>query len=212
MATDVALTAPPPRAHLIERIRPRLHELVRAWQLLAEDVLGAEARIDFVGVEPAGRVVVVLVGEEGEDLALVGRALAQRSWVALRIRDWIQLAPTSGIRPGGGVRAVLLGPRFSTETVAAANALGPELLTLARYTCIRTPAGVEVLLEALDPGAAAREPITAAATPATAAIPAASAAPPREPAPPPPFRSGLHEEDLELTAIERAELGADLEP
>ena len=93
---DLTITEPPARSRLIEQLRPRLSELVPALQLVAEGLLAADTRIDFVGVEPSGRVVLILVGNPGEDLELVGRALAQRAWVESRVRDWVQLAPDLG--------------------------------------------------------------------------------------------------------------------
>jgi hypothetical protein len=91
--------------------------------------LGANARIDFVAVEPPGRVVLILVGEDGEDLELIGRALAQRAWVEPRLRDWIQLGPNLGLMPNAGVRAILLCPAFRAETLAAiASAHSPQTL------------------------------------------------------------------------------------
>jgi hypothetical protein len=156
--------------------------------LVAEGVLGADATVDFVGVEPSGRVVLVLVGNEGDDLELVGRALAQRAWVEPRIRDWIQLAPNLGMRPGAGVRVVLLCPSFRAETAAAASSVGTEVISLARYHCFQRGAEFEILLEPLS-----RNTQHATTTPP-------------EPTTLPSFRTGLTDEDLGLTADEHAEL------
>jgi hypothetical protein len=186
---EVALTATPPRPQLIERLRPLLGGLVPSLYLVAEGVLGRDATIDFVGVEPSGRVVLILVGERGDDLELVGRALAQRAWVEPRIRDWMQLAPNLGMRPGAGVRVVLLCPSFRDETAAAAVSVGTDVISLARYHCFRRGAELEILLEPLSHNTPQRE------TPPIA-----------EPATLPSFRTGLTDEDLGLTADERAEL------
>ena len=185
---EVALTATPPRPQLIERLRPLLGGLVPSLQLVAEGVLGADATIDFVGVEPSGRVVLVLVGNDGDDLELVGRALAQRAWVEPRIRDWIQLAPNLGMRPGAGVRTVLLCPSFRAETAAAAISVGTEVVSLARYHCFRRGTEFEMLLEPLSGNTHQQ---ATAPTPETATLPS--------------FRTGLTDEDLGLTANERAE-------
>jgi hypothetical protein len=185
---EVALTATPPRPQLIERLRPLLSGLVPSLYLVAEDILGVDANIDFVGVEPSGRVVLVLVGEGGDDLQLVGRALAQRAWVEPRIRDWIQLAPNLGMRPGAGVRAVLLCPSFSAEAAAAAESVGTDVVSLARYHCFRRGVDVEILLEPSPRPGETQE----TARPEPAALPS--------------FRTGLTDEDLGLTADERAEL------
>ncbi len=90
---DLSLTAPPARAELLAQLGSRLTELIPGARLLAERVLGADSRIDFIVAEPSGRVILVLVGEEGQDLELIGRGLAQRAWVEARLRDCLQLAP-----------------------------------------------------------------------------------------------------------------------
>jgi hypothetical protein len=154
-------------------------------RLIAEGVLGADSSIDFVGVEPTGRVVLILVGEEGDDLELIGRAVAQRAWIEPRIRDWIQLAPDLGMRPGAGARAVLLCPSFRHETEVAAAALGDQAISLVRYRWLRNGSNVEILIE----------PIARAAT--------RGSTPPRpDRSGLPPFRTGLSHEDLGLTSEE----------
>lgn len=185
---DLALAQPPRRSQLTEGLRARLGEVVPALQLIAEGVLGADSSIDFVGVEPAGRVVLILIGEEGDDLELIGRAVAQRAWVEPRIRDWVQLAPNLGVRPGAGVRAVLLCPAFGHATQAAAAALGSEVVSLVRYHYLQNRGNFEILIE----------PITREAP--HGSIPRR---PDRSDAPP--FRTGLSHEDLGLTAEEYVE-------
>jgi len=186
---DLTLAQPPQRAQLLEGLRPRLGEAVPALRLIAEGVLGADSPIDFVGVEPTGRVVLVLVGEGGDDLELIGRALAQRAWVEPRIRDWVQLAPNLGVRPGAGARAILLCPSFRRETETAAAALGERAVCLLRYRCVRNGESLEILVEPIA-REVAREAL--AARPIAASLPA--------------FRTGLSYEDLGLTAEEQIEL------
>jgi hypothetical protein len=183
---ELSLTAPPPRADLLRQLRLRLDEVAPGVRVVAEGVLGADATIDFIGVEPDGRVTLVLVGEAGGDLELVALGLAQRAWVEARLRDWRQLAPELGLRPEAGVRLVLLSPGFRPESRAAARALGPAAPELGVYRCVRNVAGVETLLEPLG------EPTSA---------PAGSV----EPTPAAPFRTGLTDADLGLTAEERRE-------
>jgi len=182
--SEVELTAAPSRARLIERLRPRLGELVHGLHLIAEGLLGAESKIDFVGVEPTGRVVLILLGEPGEDLQLVGRALAQRAWVEPRVRDWIQLAPDIAARPGAGVRVLLLCPDFCAQTEAAVASLGNAVISLARYRCLRNGADLHLLFEA--------HPQSPPAGPVEMVLP--------------PFRTGLTDEDLGLTDEERSAL------
>lgn len=184
---DVELTAVPARAQLIELLRPRLGEWVDGLVVIAEGLLGQDSKIDFVGIEPTGRVVLILVGEPGEDLQLVGRALAQRAWVEPRVRDWIQLAPNIAARPAAGVRVVLLCPDFCAQTRAAVASLGNDVVSLAGYRCLRNGADLHLLFDQIPtPNSAPFDP------PETGALPA--------------FRTGLTNEDLGLSDEERSAL------
>jgi hypothetical protein len=183
---DLALTPLPPRAELLRQLRPRIDEFAPGLRIVVEGLLGAETRVDFVGVEASGRVVLVIVGTAEDDLALVARALAQKAWVEARLRDWRQLAPDLGVRPEAGVRVWLLAPRFRTESLAAARAAGG--IALATYHCVRNGSGADALVEAVSE-AVEGEP--------TAAGAAARAAPQ--------FRTGLADAELGLTAEERRE-------
>ena len=184
---DLRLCSPPPRDDLLRQLRLRLAELGPGLRLLAEGVLGAESRIDFVACEPDGQVVLVLVGDDGDDLALLARGLAQKAWAEARLRDWLQLAPELGIRPEAGVRLWLLCPGFDPQTRTAALALGAGGPQLAIYRCVRDGASIETLLEPL------RQPEAGPLRPERAA-PATDG-----------FRTGLREADLGLTPEERRE-------
>ena len=144
---DLRLISPPPRAELLRQLRGRLGHAVPGARLLAEGLLGAGAPIDFVALEPAGRVVLVLVGDGGQDLELVGRGLAQRAWVAARLGDWIQLAPNLGIRPDSEVRVLLVCPSYCSASRAAVEAIGPDVMAPAIYRCVENGASFEVLVE-----------------------------------------------------------------
>ena len=183
---DLSLCEPPPREDLLKQLRDRLGDLAPALRLLAEGFLGAESAIDFVGVEPGGRIVLVLVGEADQDLELVGRGLAQRAWSKPRLRDWLQLAPNIGIRPETGIRTLLLAPAFGAEARAAAHCA--EEIELAVYRCVRNGGGGEVLVESLSRAPAKPPPGPIPAAPATL-----------------PFRSGLSDTDLGLSDSERRE-------
>jgi hypothetical protein len=183
---EIALTPLPPRAELLRQLRGRLHELVPGVRIVAQGLLGAESRVDFLGLEASGRVVLVIVGADEDDLALVARALAQRAWVEARLPDWLQLAPGLGMRPEAGVRVLLLAPRFRPESLAAAKAAGG--IALASFRCVRNGSSQsDVLLETIGEGPEAAP---------------SAAAPARAPAP---FRCGLDDADLGLTAEERRE-------
>jgi hypothetical protein len=190
---DLRLISPPPREDLLARLRGRLGHAVPGLRVLAEGLTGADAPIDFVALEPGGNVVLILVGDRGQDLELVGRGLAQRTWVAARLGDWIQLAPNLGLRPDSEVRVLLLCPVFTPETRTAVEAIGPDVMALAIFRCVEDGSGFEVLVEHL----AADE--TAAGETAPRLIPRAS------PTEPEPFRTGLTDADLGLTPEERRE-------
>jgi hypothetical protein len=183
---DLSLTSLPPRADLLRQLRPRIDEIVPGLRVVAEGLLGAETRVDFVGVEASGRVVLVIVGTAEDDLALVARALAQRAWVEARLRDWLQLAPGLGMRPEAGVRVWLLAPRFRTESLAAARAAGG--IALATYRCVRNGGiGLDALVEAVfEAGESEAPPAAAHRAPAQ-------------------FRTGVSDAELGLTADERRE-------
>jgi hypothetical protein len=176
----------PPRPELLRQLRGRLEDLAPGLRVVAESLLGAEARIDFVGIEASGRVVLAIVGSGEDDLALVARALAQRTWVESRLRDWLQLAPNLGLRPEAGVRVWLLAPRFRAESLAAARAAGG--ISLAIFRWVRNGAGADALVEALGDPAEAEKP---SGSP-SGRVPAQ-------------FRSGLSDVELGLSPEERRE-------
>lgn len=178
----------PPRGELLDLLSGRLGEIVPGWQPLAKDILGADLAIDLLGSDSSGRAVVVQVGAAGEDLELIGRALAQRAWVTPRVRDWLQLAPGLPLRPEAGVLGVLLCPAYRPEAAAAAQSLGPVSLILATYRVFRDGSRLESLLEPVGAAAAIEQPVRAVAHAAPA-----------------PFRTGLTDEDLDLTSDEHAE-------
>ena len=197
--SELRLMPPPARQALLGDLQNRISDVVPGWRPLARNVLGNEARIDFVGTDPSGRVVIVFVGEPGEDLALVARGLAQATWVRARLRDWAQLAPERGLRTDQDVRIQLLCPRFGAESVAAARAVGAERIGLAMYRFVRNSTGVEPLLELLlEDGEDEPLPAPAPGTPpARRSVPATAASA---------FRSGLSDADLGLSADEQSDL------
>jgi hypothetical protein len=190
---DLRLISPPPRADLLRQLRGRLGHAVPGGRLIAEGLMGADAPIDFVTLDPSGRAVLILVGDHGHDLELVGRGLAQRAWVAARLGDWIQLAPNLGLRPDSEVRVLLLCPSFTPETRVALRAVGRDVMAPVIYRCVENGASFEVLVEhaiADEPEGRAPEP-----QPDPATAPAAAA----------PFRTGLTDADLGLTPEELRE-------
>jgi hypothetical protein len=180
---DLRVTATPPPEQRRRALRDALGALVPGWRPLAENVLGADARIDWVGRDGEGRCVIALVGRAGDDLALVAHGLAQRAWVADRVADWAQFAPAAGLRPAAGVTVVLLAPQFRPAAIAAARAVSGPPLRLAALRFIENGAGVSPLLELIGPSDSGGSDAGGS----------------------PGFRSGLSPADLDLTPEERAE-------
>jgi hypothetical protein len=143
----------PQTAALRRELRARLGQLGAPLQLLAEDVLGEDdARIDWVAVEPGGRMTVALLGLEGGDESLLARGLAQRAWVQARIGDWRQLAPGLAARADLRPRLLLLAPDFSRVVRIAAREADPDALQLARFRWSLEQNGApELALALLDP-------------------------------------------------------------
>jgi hypothetical protein len=169
-------------AALRRALRSRLGHLGRPLQVLAEEVLGEEdARIDWLAMEPDGRLCVIVVGPAGDE-ALLATGLAQRAWAQARIGDWLQLAPGLAARPDLRPRLVLIAPAFPRMVQVAAREADAEELALATWRWTH-PAGrdPELAVELLEPPP---HPRPAAGTPAAAA-PVSSV-----------FRSGLAERDF----------------
>ena len=148
---------PPPqksRAQLLRCLRERLGDPGLSLRLVAEGILGADSPIDFVTVDSAGGVQLVLFSTDGEDPVFVGHALAQRDWVAARLRDWLMLSPKLGIRTERGVGLVLVAPSFGSGVVAAAQGLEPDAATLVSYRWVRNGDAPEMVLDtpACPPG------------------------------------------------------------
>jgi len=174
-------------AELRERVRARMAEFGGALRVLAENLLGADAAIDWVAVDAQGQVALVLLGLPGQELELIATGIAQRAWVGARLKDWLQLAPNLGLRPEAKVRLLLLGAAFDGTARQAASALG-DAVELWTYRCLRDGgAGVDIFLERIPPGAH-RSSLRSQAPPAAST-----------------FRSDLSDAKLGLSPAERAE-------
>jgi len=190
-----------PREELLQLLRHRIADAVPEGRLIAEGILGAESRIDFVAVEPSGRLAIVVVGETGEELEAIGRALAHRAWVEARLPDWLQIAPELGANALAGVCAYVLCPSFSADARTAAGALGGSTLRLVRYHFVRNGSGLEILVE---------KPPLPNVTSADLTGPEMTSkergqAQPAESPPEPVFRTTLTDADLGLSGDERSE-------
>jgi hypothetical protein len=187
--SELHLAPPLSRAELRRALRERIHELGASLRVVAEEVLGESSAVDLVAIDAAGGVVLVLIGDEGDDAELFTRSLALRSWVASRLRDWAQLAPSLELRPEAPVRSILVCPAYDPETLCAARSLGEGAPELRIARCVQDGPQRSVLLEAA-PAAEGGRPLRR----------------PGEPREPAPFRSGLSEADLDLSAQELRDL------
>ncbi len=124
-------------AGLRRALRSRLAAIGGPLQILAEGLLGEEdGPIDWIAVEPSGRLWVVLVdGGDGAggDQRLLVRGLAQRAWVRSRLPDWRQLARELPATRDTPPLLVLLAPEFSRLARVAAREADRDGIRLGRY-------------------------------------------------------------------------------
>jgi hypothetical protein len=165
-------------------------------RIVAERVLGAETRIDFVGIGPDGETRPVVIAEPGRELEAVARALAHRAYVEARLPDWLQLAPDLGARPDVGVGALVLATAFGAEALAAAAAIPAGRVELAVCRFERTGPELHASIQRIARGGSESPPPL-----------------PAEPPPDPPvalFRTGLSDADLGVSIEEQSALEAPL--
>lgn len=146
--------AEPHPGPLRRTLRARLGALGAPLQILAEGLLGeGDSRIDWIAVEPAGRLWVILVDEDGKDDHLLVRGLAQRAWVRARLPDWQQLARDLPARSEPQPLLALVAPAFSRLVRAAAHEADPAGgIRLGHFRWQPGPHGnAELLLEPVPP-------------------------------------------------------------
>ncbi len=182
--TELTFEGALPGSELRSRLRSRLDELRPGLHLIAEDVLGAESRIDLVTLDPAGRTTLVLIAEPDRELERVADALADRDWLAPRLADWRQLAPQLALRPEAGVSALVVGTRFGARERALARVAGKGVCELVVARAVRNGSAAGVMLESL--GDEVRDP----------AVPNITRVRSR-------FRSGLDDSEIRLSTRER---------
>lgn len=175
------------RGELRRAIREELQAIDPSLRVLAENVLGEVSRIDLLAIDGARRPVLILIAGENEDLACVSRGLALRAWVRARVGDWIQLAPDLEFCAEAGVRTIVVCRAFDPETRSAAENLGPAIVELATWHQLRNGSAARLVLQGIPLGRTTGESLAQDRT-----VPA-------------PFRSGLTDEDLDLSPSERSE-------
>jgi hypothetical protein len=174
------------RRELRQAVRRELEALEPGLRLVAEDVLADVSTIDWLGVDSAGRAVLVLIADDGDDLATFTRALAARAWATPRVRDWAQLAPPLRFQSEAAVRTMLVCSGFDPDTTTAAVTLGDPGIELALH---KPMAG-----DFADPGEI--ELLNGGASPRPQSRSHSSA---------PPFRTGLCAADFGLSPEEQSE-------
>lgn len=135
------------RRELLRRLRTRLPKLPDPLEIVAEQILGLESRIDFVAKDQRGQVVLVFLADRGSDLTRFADALAQCAWMEPRVADWLKIAPQLGLRPELGVRALLLCPLLDPRTVAAAKSVEQPIVELGTCRPVSNGAGVEIQID-----------------------------------------------------------------
>ena len=171
-------------------VREQLVSMRPPLRILAENVDTGSSFIDFVALNSSGDLVIVLLGAEGEDLALFARGLAHQNWVEAQIHTWRQLAPALEFSAHPSVEVLLVCPGFCSETCSAVARVGPTI-QLVRARSIPNGTGDVLLFESLKSLPSGQAQAPAEGTP--------------DATPPTPFRSGLTEEDLRLSSEERQE-------
>jgi hypothetical protein len=125
--SEGAARVQPERSQLLRQLRSLLPRLADPLEIVAEQILGLDSRIDFVAKDRRGQVVLVFLADRGSDLRALADCLAQCSWVEPRVGDWLKLAPQLGLRPELGVRVLLLASQLDPRTIAAARSVeGPS--------------------------------------------------------------------------------------
>jgi hypothetical protein len=196
---------PDSRATWLRGVAKRLPEVVPGFRALADDWLADRSRIDLLG-SADGAAVVVGFAEPGYELETLGRLLAHIHWTRPRLRDWLKLAPELGFAADARVRGVLVGPDLDREALAAIEALPAGLITPIHARWVGGDVWLEACGERGEP--VALPPLERAAVqpvPPPAADTAGAPHQSLEPGPSP-FRTGLTDADLGLSAAERAEL------
>lgn len=138
----------PERIKLLRQLRSRLPKLPDPLEIVAEQILGLESRIDFVAKDRRGQVVLVFLADRGSGLGLLADSLAQRSWMEPRVADWVKIAPHLGLRPQLGVRILLLASHLDPRTVAAARSVDGPVIDLGICRPVANAGtGIEILID-----------------------------------------------------------------
>ncbi|MDH3686063.1 MAG: hypothetical protein OEP95_07545 [Myxococcales bacterium] len=195
------------RAEILECLEGLLGASPEPLRLIVRDVQGLGGPIDAVACDATGTPVLIGIATPDGAADPLGSLLAQRAWLAPRIRDWLQLNPQLPFRPDVRPRMLLLAGQWEAATLAAAAEIGVEL---GRLRALETVEGTVVGLETPPERASSateRPPLERASFGPERTPPEA---PPPEPATPPlarpdsGFRTGLRAEDLDSPSRPRS--------
>lgn len=149
---DIEWPGQPERPTLRRALRHALRRQAPDLRVLAEDFLAESSSIDLLAVGYEGELVSIRIGDAEQDGLLLTRALADLTWLRPRARDLLKLAPGLGIEESADPRAMILCPRFKTETRSAADNFPEGELELFEYRCLRQQGQLALLLEPCKPG------------------------------------------------------------
>jgi hypothetical protein len=145
---DLEWEGQPERHSLRRAVRHRLRRFDPTIRVVAEGFLAEGTAIDLLAVGGEGELISIRLGLGQEDDALLFTwVLADLTWLRPRAMDLLKLAPGLGLEPSAEPRAMLFCPRFSPQTVAAAENFPSRSIELLTYHCLRQQGQLSVLIE-----------------------------------------------------------------
>lgn len=132
------------RTEILECLEGLLGASPEPLRLIVRDIQGLGGPIDAVACDATGTPVLIGIATPDGAADPLGSLLAQRAWVAPRIRDWLQLNPQLPFRPDVRPRMLLLAGHWEAATLAAAAEIGVEL---GQLRALETAEGTVVGLE-----------------------------------------------------------------
>ena len=151
---DLEWTGPLEPASLRRALRVALRQQAPELRVIAEDFLAEESAIDLLAVGAEGELVSVRISKERDQAnaaLLFTRGLADLTWLRLRHKDLLKLAPGLGLELGAEPRSLLLCPSFGQELRRAAENLPDQAVRLITFRPLRQQGQLTLLLEPQKP-------------------------------------------------------------
>ena len=184
---DIRFITTPSAEQLQSEIESCLKQGSAPLEMMARNIRGIEQdQIEFLGRTSDGSLAVVRICKANEDAATLVEGLAQCHWISQRLSDWKQLSSQFEMIQQEKVVLYLVAPKFCAHSVRVAQDILSGRVRLLRYQCLANGEGVQLFLEELG-----SEPETIQQEL-------------REIETQSHFRSDLNDDDLGLTAAERA--------